>query len=410
MNNFERFELSNGIKIVFKRNENTPRSAINIFIDAGIKKEQKAGLASLSGRMLLQGTQTRTAEELAKEIDLYAIDLSADNKQDYTKVKAVFLNEDLGKSMELLEDIIKNSTFENFDKEARKFKGEIEVDLDSPKTKAVDNLVKNLYQGYPYGNSHTVILEEVDSITQEDVKNFYFNNLFSQNICISVVGDFEKDLIKEILEKSFGDIKSDTKKELDIEEKELEGTNKVTIAKEDASQAQVIQGWLVPGILSEENAALSVLNTILGSCGLSSRLFVELRDKKGLAYVVRSSYDPLKVKGNFSVYIATEPKNIGVSLEGFKTEIKKLQQELVPEKELESAKNNILGKREFFHETNAQQAHFLGFYEITGLGAEYDSMIKDKIKNVTAEQVRDVAAKYLNEDSVISLLAPGKFL
>jgi predicted Zn-dependent peptidase len=410
MHNIDTFELSNGIKVIYKENKNTPRTSINFFVDSGIKKEHKAGLSAISTRLLLQGTTSRTQEELANEIDNYAIELGADTKQDYSKLKAVFLNEDLEKATELLCDVINNSTFESCDKEARKLKGEIEVELDSPKTKAVDNYVKHIYEGHPYGNSYTHILEALESISQKDAKEHYVSDLIPENIKIVVVGDVNKNAVTALLENSFGKIQHKTPFVLHLPELKLEKTKVIKLAKEDAAQAQVIQGWVVPGILSEEYMAINLLNTILGSSGLSSRLFLELRDKQGLAYVVRSSYDPLKLGGNFSIYIATEPKNIKVALDGFAIEVKKLQNEIVSEQELDAAKNNILGKRDFFHETNAQQSHYLGYYEIIGLGASYDNEVVEKVKSVSAQDIMNVAQKYLGGHSVISLLAPEKFL
>ncbi len=80
------------------------------------------------------------------------------------------------------------------------------------------------------------------------------------------------------------------------------------------------------------------------------------------------------------------------------------------EKELENAKNNYLGKRAFLHETNSRQAFYLGYYEIMGLGAEFDEIIKNKIKAVTAQEIQDAANNYLSKNSIISILAPQKYL
>lgn len=121
----------------------------------------------------------------------------------------------------------------------------------------------------------------------------------------------------------------------------------VKIVKNDASQAQIIQGWHVPTIYSKDYASIMVMNTMLGSSGLSSRLFLELRDKKGLAYVVRSSYEIYDKAALFNVYIATEPKNIKTCLEGFKVELDKIKNIPVTQEELENAKNNLIGKRQF---------------------------------------------------------------
>jgi predicted Zn-dependent peptidase len=145
---------------------------------------------------------------------------------------------------------------------------------------------------------------------------------------------------------------------------------------------------------------------MLGACGLSSRLFLELRDKKGLAYVVRSSYETYKLVGNFMIYIATEAKNIEVSLKGFDEEIEKIRTIPVSEKELNDAKNNLIGKCAFLDETNVQQACSYAKYEALGFGFEYTEKMKELVKEVTAEQVLACAQKYFNDNYVLSIIKP----
>ena len=256
----------------------------------------------------------------------------------------------------------------------------------------------------------TQILKDLPEIDADTVKDFYYSTLVPEGISISIVGDVDKDSIIKSFELKFGDLKSDNPKCVTLSAGDIPQNKTVTIAKDDAAQAQIIQGWIVSDIANEDCAKLSVLNTILGASGLSSRLFTELRDKKGLAYHVRSTYEPLKYSGIFSVYIGTAPNNIKTAKEGFDFEIKRLQDEPVSEKELEAAKSNHLGKRAFFHETNSQQAHYLGYYDILGLGPDYDEKIPEQIKKVTSQDIRDMANKCFSKNSVISILAPEKYL
>ncbi len=405
------FNLSNGLKIVYQKSLNTPRTAINFFIKSGVIDEKKAGETSIITKLLLQGTKNFSAKELADKIDFYAIDFITDVKQDYIKIKAVFLNDDIENALAIMSDVILNSTFENFEKEVNKLKGEILSDLDSAKTKAFDNLVKTLYENHPYGNSYTKVLEEIDSISKEDIKELYFSNLYAQNIVISIVGDIEESEIYNLMEKYFSQIPHlAEKKQTKIDIPCLNTRRITSIKKDDVAQAQILKAWIVPGIKNADIPALMVLNSILGGCGLSSRLFLELREKRGLAYVVRSSLDVMEDASTFWLYIATEPKNIKTALSGFADEVNKLRNCFVSEEELKSAKNNILGKRAFLHETNAQRSHYLGYYELTGLGASYDKEIENKILVVSKEDVKNVAQKYLNDNYVISLLAPSKFI
>jgi len=411
MNSFNTDKLSNNIKVITRKNPNTPRIAINLFLGSGVKYENLAGTANLTSRLLLQGTTSRSAEKLANELDSNAVELNVESKQDYLRARVLFLNEDLKTALNLLEDIIKNSTFENIEKERTKFVGELQLELDSPKTQAFDNLVKTMFHGHPYGHSHTKILEDLPSVKVEDIKEYYYEkSLIPEKMAFSVVGDIDREKVLKILEEKFGSISKPGIPEKEVWIPKLPENKTITLPKADAAQAQIVQGWIGPAITDEDFPALTVLNVILGSSGLSSRLFVELRDKKGLAYHVRSSIESLKHLGLFTVYIGTAPDNIKTCLEGFDIEINKLKNESVSEKELEGAKKNYLGKRAFMHETNSQQAYYLGYYEIMGIGAEFDSGIEEKVKNVTSEDIKRVASKYFSQNSVISLLAQQDYL
>ena len=325
------FELSNGLKVVFRRNSETPRIAINFFINTGIVDEKKAGETSLITKLILQGTAKRTAKEIAEQTDFYGVELLTDVKQDFLKIKAVFLNDDIDFAMDIMSDVIQNSTFENFEKEVNKLKGEIVSELDSAKTKALDNLIKTLYTGHSYGNSFTKVLEEIDEISKDEIKKLYYDNLKAQNCVISIVGDIDENTAKKLLEKYFGNIAAGNVEKNISAPKKLSEQKTAIIKKEDVAQAQILKAWILPGLENKDVPAMMVLNSILGSCGLSSRLFLELREKKGIAYVVRSSLDVMKLASTFSLYIASEPKNIKVALDGFKEEVEKLKAEKVSE-------------------------------------------------------------------------------
>ncbi len=406
MNSFNTDRLSNNIKVITRYNPKTPRIALNLYMASGAKYEKLAGTSNLLARLLLQGTTSRTAEEIANELDSNAIELGIESKQDYLRCRSLFLNEDFEKAVELLEEVIKNSTFENLEKEAMKFSGELKLELDSPKTQAFDNLIRTIFKNHSYGHSHTIILETLPSIKKQDVLEYYVNTSFiPENMLFTVVGDIKREEVISTLEEKFGSIPHKAPLVKEIQPLEIPGNKMVVIPSQEAAQAQIIQGWLGPGISDEDYPAILLLNTILGSSGLSSRLFVELRDKKGLAYHVRSSIEALKHLGLLTVYIGTAPHNIETCLEGFETEINKLKQEKISDSELNNAKTNYLGKRAFLHETNAQQAYYLGYFDIMGIGAEFDSRLEEKIRTVTAEDIKNAANRFFSKNSVISILA-----
>lgn len=399
------FELKNNIKVVYKQNKNTPRVALS-FNFAINDAEKMPGVYCLMSRLLLQGTKTRSSEQLSKELDENAIELCCDMKQDYLRFRLVCLNEDLKLSLEILADVVKNSTFEEFNKEKEKMQGEITAELDSAKTKALDNFYKTMFKDHFYGNTYTKILENLNKITKEDVENAYNKIVSTGKKVLSVVGDINFEETKSLLDAHFDDIENENIKEKTITTPILTESKTVEIIKSDVQQAQIIQGWIFPTFDSEDYAAIALLNVILGSAGLCSRLFLELRDKKGLAYVVRSSYETYEKCASFSIYIATEPKNIQIALDGFKEEINKLKQAPVDDIELEYGKTNIIGKQQFMTETNAQQANLLAYYGIMGLGFDYQEKVIEKIRKVTKEQIQNCANKYFGENSVISILKP----
>jgi predicted Zn-dependent peptidase len=401
----EEFNLKNNIKAVYKENKNTPRVAVSF--DFAINDAEKLpGTYSLLSRLMLQGTKNRKSEVLAEELDRNAIELSCDMKQDYLRFRFVCLNEDFERAVEITSDVIKNSTFEEFEKEKVKMSGEILADLDAARVKAVDNYYKTIFDGHFYGNTYTRILENLDKITKDDVINAYKNIVSTSKKILSLVGDVDFKQAKSLLDKYFGDIENSCQKEKTFPVPTVDKQKTVEIIKEDAQQAQIIQGWIVPTFKTKEHATLAVMNILLGASGLSSRLFQELREKKGLAYVVRTSYETNEKCANFNIYIATEPKNVQICLDGFKEEIEKLKKFPVGEDELANAKNNLIGRQEFITETNYQQANLLAYYDLMGLGFDYLDKIIDEIKSVTPADILECANKCFTDNFVVSVLKP----
>lgn len=399
------FKLRNGIKSVYKKNNETPRMALTM--SCSINNEEKyAGTYSLMTRLLLQGTEKYNNEELAKILDENGIELIADMKQDYLRFRLLCLNEDFPKAVELLADIVKNSTFKEFDKEKVKMRGELVAELDSARLKVSDAFVKTIYENHYYGHTYTNILESLDKIEQSDVKSSYKSILNDSKKVIAVVGSLEEDKVQELLQQYFSDIKNKETVEKNYSAPILDKPKRTEVIKEDAQQAQILQGWIVPTYKEEDYPVILVMNTILGASGLSSRLFRELREKKGLAYTVRTSCEVREKASVFSIYIATEPSNIQTCLDGFEQEIYKIKTELVSEEELKNAKNNIEGKHQFIVETNFQQSTSLAFYGINDLPFGYYDTMREKIRAVTSQQVMDCANKYFNENYVVAILHP----
>ena len=395
------FKLKNNINVCVKQNKNTPRAALTLNISLN-KPEKFAGEYAIMNRLLLKGTKTYSSEELSTILDENAIDLSCEMKSDYLRIRFVCLNEDFERALSLLNDIILNSTFEEFEKEKEKMKGELTAELDSAKVKLSDLFTRTVYKTHFYGHSYTKVLEEIDDVTKEDAINSYRDILNNSTKTLVLVGDVDSDLLEQYL----GKIPESKGGESLIEVPQALKQEYSEIIKEDANQAQILQGWFVPTIGSNDYPAIMLLNVILGASGLSSRLFLELREKKGLAYTVRTAYETRRKSAVFSIYIGTEPSNIQTSIKGFKEEIDKIKTIPVSEEELKNAVNNLIGKQQFLTETNAQQANIMAYYSIMGKPYNYREKIVKALHQVTPQKLQECANKYFTDDYVLSVIKP----
>ena len=402
----EVLKLQNNVQFIYKQNKNTPRMALCLNFSIN-QPEETPGIYTLMARLLLQGTKKYNSEQLANEFEKYAIDFSSELFPNYLRVKFVCLNEDFSKALELMDDISKNSTFEEFEKERTKLVGEISAELDSPRTTAMDAYYREMFENHYYGNSLVRILDNIGKVTKEDVVNSFKYILNNSKKSLAVVGTLDKGKIFDQINETLGKLPISTAGNFMIPKPKLETVKIAQKTRADLNQAHIIKGWLLPTYGEVDYPAIVLLNIILGSSGLSSRLFLELRDKKGLAYVVRSSYETYKLAGNFMIYIATAPTNIDTCLKGFNEEIEKIKSAPVSQEELENAKTNIVGKYEFLEETNIQQACSYAKFDVLGLGYNYSDNIKQQVQSVTADEILKCAQKYFVDDKyVLSVIKP----
>ncbi len=395
-----------GLDIVIKNNPKTPRMAVtcHFLID---KPEKYAGTYALFAKLLLQGTKSRPSGVLLDLIENNGIEIDVKYKQDYLCTSAMFLNEDYELATEILADILQNSTFDEFEKEVHKMKGEIHSELDVPRVKATDAFVRGIFSDHYYSNSHTRIEEDINKVTRADVEAL-LRQIAGAKKVITIVGDIKNhDALAAKIDERFGFLNNRVENEdLMPQITPLNESKTIKIVKNDVQQAQILQGWHAVNFNHADYPKIIVMNNILGSSGLSSRLFVELRDKKGLAYTVRSSFETLRHGAILYFYIATDPKNIKTCFEDFGVEIKKIQTDFVSDQELEGGKENVLGRLEYFMQTNVQQALTYGYDWIMGLGLDYEEKYREMIKNVSFQDIKDVANKYFAKPSLAAVLAP----
>ena len=168
----------------------------------------------------------------------------------------------------------------------------------------------------------------------------------------------------------------------------------------------IIMGWQTSGVLNRKDyATLQVIDSLLGS-GMSSRLFKNLRDRDGLAYQLGSQFSPHILKGSFITYIGTNPENLDYAQKRMKEEVFRLKTEFVGSKELQEAKDKLLGHYIIGQETNLDKATTIGWFEVSGRGYEFDEQYSQLINSVTESDIIEVANKVFTNNYVLSIVKP----
>lgn len=412
----EQHTLTNGATLLYKHFPGAPRLAISLFVPGGNLLDPVPGLSDVVDRLLLKGTTKLNQEEISIEIDSLTLEVDTDTRRDYSAMYATLLEEDLESSLGLMADLFFHSTLAEFEREKEKLAGEILMELDAPKNRASDLLIRTLFDDSAYGVVSSVVQEALPQMTSIEQAFGYYRKAYQpKRVIFSVAGDVPLERIKTLLDQYFPQPSTMAAVKTESVVKTLQALTiqkdtTVTFARDDSTQAHIYRGWLMPQVGHADYYPLAVMNTVLGGAGLSSRLFTELRDKQGLAYNVRSTLDTYSHKGVFYLYIGTEPSNKQKCLDGFQSECEKLIKAKVLDKELADAKRNILGRRSIFLETAPQLANYIGANYVMGRSLEEIEQLPTQIQKVEAVDIQRVAEHYLQQPSVVSIVGPSAIL
>jgi predicted Zn-dependent peptidase len=395
---FYRKVLANGMTVVLEK-RNIPVVSVGIAVRFGgiNEKESEKGIAHFIEHMLYKGTPTRDAKKIAQEIEKNGGDLNGFTDETITAYWCKMPSKNLNIALDVLSDMVKNPLFneKELEKERKVIFEEMKMRKDNPHIYVLDKI-----QGFLYGNPLGLNLigteKTMGEINRKKIVE-KFNEIYSsRNMILCVVGDADLDYLVKFCEKNFENKKGEVP---DFEVK-LRNDEKVETRK-GVDQANLVFAFHTPLSKDKKSYATKVLSVLMGG-GMSSRLFSEIREKRNLAYAVKSDSS---INKNFSysiVYVGTKKDNIGEVKKLILEEFEKVSKGL-DEKELNEVKEQIIGNYHISMEDSQTQMVVLLLSEIDGDAKDFYEFEK-KIKEVKLEDVKELAKKATEKYSFFALV------
>ncbi|WOD38723.1 pitrilysin family protein [Nodosilinea sp. E11] len=400
--------LANGLTVLVLENSVADIVSARIFIRAGSAFEtpQQAGLVSFLMGLLTKGTAKLSSMAIAETVESVGASLGTDAAADYSVISLKTVSTDFAEIFALAATVLRQPSFplDEIDLERRLTLQQIRSMQEQPFTLAFNQLRRDMYGDHPYALPGVGTETTVEAITQQDLLDFHRQHMRPDNVVVTIVGRITPEAALTQVERALGDWSVPAVPLPALTLPAVTTAPTCSVVTQETNQSIVMVGYSAASVKHPAYPALKLLNTYLGN-GLSSRLFVELREKRGLAYDVSAFYPTRLGLSQFVAYIGTAPENTATALEGLRFEVERLCTSLLSDEELQSTKNKLLGQYALGKQTNAQIAQLLGWYEILGLGVEYDQQFQDMVAAVTVLDAEAVAQEFFRTP-YISLLGP----
>ncbi|NET01367.1 MAG: insulinase family protein [Sphaerospermopsis sp. SIO1G1] len=400
MSSIHRTVLPNGIVLLVVENAAADIVAGRIFIRAGscYEHRSKAGLANLLSSLITKGCDGLSSLEIAEKVESIGAGLNASAGTDYFLLSLKTVSTDFAEILSLSGLLLRSPTFpeKQIELEKRLAIQDIRSQKEQPFSLAFEQIRQAMYQNHPYAVSVLGTETTIEDITRTDLEEFHRIHFRPDNMVISIAGRITPDQALEIVSKVFGDWQPPNQPRHILDLPSISVQPQSCIKPLNTQQSIVMLGYMGTSVSAPGYPALKLLSTYLGN-GLSSRLFVELREKRGLAYEVSAIYSTRLYPASFIIYMGTAPDNTEIALKGLSHEVERLCQNELSEDEIQIAKNKILGQYALGKQTNGQIAQIYGWYEILGLGIEFDHEFSELITQVTPKLALTAANSYLQK-------------
>ncbi len=397
--------LGNGLRVITDEVKSVESVAIGLWVDVGTRNEDMVdnGVAHMVEHMLFNGTPTRTAQEIVGQIENVGGQMNAYTSRENTAYYIHLLKENVELAIDVLSDMIQNSTFptSEIEKERRVIIQEIGMCADTP-----DDVVFDLYQetAYPQQSLGAPILGTADIIDQIDklILDKYINRFYTaDNLVLCASGNVSHNQIVKLAERYFTNLPTTQKTQ--YQKATYQGGDNRQEKK--LEQAHVVLGFEGIHKFDDNFYHAGILSTLLGG-GMSSRLFQSVREKHGLAYSVYSSHSGYKDSGQFEIYVGTDPEKLQKLMPVLIDEIHDITQNNVSMDELNRAKAQLkssllMGQESMLSRANRQAKYMINFNRLLDI-----QDLIDKINNVEISHIQSMGQKIFSSKTTVASLGP----
>lgn len=410
----QEFTLDNGLKVLLLEDHKSPAVTFQVWYRVGGRNEKdgKSGLAHFLEHMMFKGTPSTGPEEYSRIIAKNGGRSNAFTSSDMTVYFATMSQDKIGIELELEADRMANALLGDayFQPEKKVIQEERRLRTDDNPASALSEVASAVaFMVHPYRRPVVGWMEDIENLTRQDLVDFYKLYYAPNNAFIVVVGDFSSAEIMPKIRAAFGKIPRGTEPpQVNVQEPEQRGERRV-IFKKEAELPFVLMFYHAPNLKNPDNFALDVLSVVLAG-GRSSRLHHELVYEKRLVRNVDADYsgvsiDPMGLSITAQLLPGVQPAKVEPEIDRL---LEKVKAELITERELQKAKNQIEAAFIFAQDSIFGQAMKIGYYEAAGGWRQMDSYLGG-IRKVTREDIRRVARQYLDADRrTVGTLIPTK--
>ncbi len=405
--------LPGGLRVVTEFVPSVCSASVGLWVNVGSRDEGPtvAGAAHFLEHLLFKATPTRTSVDIAQAVDAVGGELNAFTAKEHTCYYAHVLDDDLEMAVELVADVVLNGACAPADVELERdvVLEEIAMRDDDPEDTLGDVFVSAMFGDHPVGRPVIGSVDSVSTMTRNQLHSFHTRRYTPERMVLAVAGNIDHNQVVALAREHFGArlVKGRTPHPPRKGAGRLPGRPELTLISRDCEQSHLTLGVRVPGRHWPDRWALSVLNTALGG-GLSSRLFQQIRETRGLAYSVYSAIDTFADSGAFSVYAACLPERFDEVVRLTGEVLESVARDGITEAECRIAKGSMRGGLLLGLEDSASRMNRLGRSELNY--GQYRSLTHTlrRIDEVTVEDVNAVARKVLAGRFGAAVLGPHR--